>query len=276
MNPTVMIDLSGLNGQLLALQDALVGAGQDGDLSTVIKGEGRLLAMEVSTQLGPKEKARGEAKVYQAVKQTFAPGPETVFEASKRNGRGGDSGLTWLYAGPDFLVGVPMENLQPGLSATQAREQQRGLNQKVSGNAWTKIGRRGKQAVMKWNRIILNRAAFDRLVRDKNTRVGRMRATFAYAAHLLGQSRIPGWISRHFDKVAADGAALYDATKLNDRTAPALAFGSRVPGIENFQEQIDRAVDNRFAKLTVRIAGLIQNYSADWKAGRKISRKTRS
>lgn len=273
MTPTATIDLSGLNGLIYDFQDALIGAGEDGDLPKTVKDQGRLLAWEASTQLGPKKESRGEAKVLADVKQTFAPGPVEVFEFSKRQGAGGDSGLTWLYSGPDFLVGVPQENLQPAMSATTMRSKQRELNEQVKGKAWTQIGKRGKQVVMKWNRIVVKRSAFESLLKMKNKRVGRMRATFAYAAHRLGMDRIPRWISRHFETVAADGAAIYNDAKLNDRTAPSIEFGSSVPGIENFTEQINNAVDRRFHLLTAKIQNIISGYAGDCSAGRRIKRK---
>jgi len=276
METLAVIDLSGLNGQLQDLQDALIGAGQDGDLVTIVKDEGRLLAWEISKQLGPQEKSRGEAKVYQDAKRTYAPGPLQAFPQSKRNGAGGDSGLSWLYAGPEFLVGAEQENIQPNLTATAMRQAQAANKARIKGKAWLDIGRRGKQAVLKWNRIIVTRGAFDSFVRSKNARVGRMRATFAYAAHMLGQGRIPGWISRHFQKVATDGRAIYDASKLQNKVAPSLQFGSGAPGIDNFTEMIENGVERRTHLLSAKIGAIIASYSADWKAGRKVSRKTRT
>lgn len=274
MNTFAVIDLSGLNGQFQAYQDALIGAGQDGDLQLIVKDEGRLLAWDISKALGPRKKSRGEAKVYQDAKRTYAPGPLVAFPQSKRQGAGGDAGLTWLYAGPTFLVGVEHENLQPNLSDTAMRQEQAANNQRTKGKAWLAIGRRGKQAVMKWNRVIVTRGAFNSFVRSKNERVGRMRATFAYAAHMLGQSRIPGWIARHFQKVAADGRAIYNPEKLQNKVAPALQFGSGAPGIENFTELIENSVERRSQMLAAKIGAIIAGYSADWKSGRKISRKS--
>jgi hypothetical protein len=276
MNTFAVIDLSGLNSQFQALQDALIGAGQDGDLQTIVKDEGRLLSWEISKQLGPQEKARGEAKVYQDAKRTYAPGPLQAFPQSKRNGASGDSGLTWLYAGPTFLVGAEMENIQPNLSATAMRKDQATNKKRITGKAWLDIGRRGKQAVLKWNRVIVTRGAFDSFVRSKEERVGRMRATFAYAAHMLGHSRIPGWISRHFQKVSTDGRAIYDASKLQNKVAPSLQFGSGAPGIDNFTDMIVNGVERRSHLMSAKIAGIIAGYSADWRSGRRITPKVKS
>ena len=276
MNTSADINLTGLNQLIFELNDVLLGAGGgDGDLAKTIHGEARLLAWEISKALGPAVKSMGEDNVLRDAKKTFAPGPVEVFEMSKRNGRGGDSGLTWLYAGPDFLVGVPPENLQLGLSAPAMRRQHQDLKTKINGNAWARIGKRGKQVIQKWNRIIVKRAAFDSFVRAKNARVGRLRATFAYAAHMLGQKRIPSWISRHFNQVAAEGRAIYDQSKLNDRVAPSLQFGSAAPGIANYEPIIIDAIETGTYKIAAKIQDIIHGYAEDWKAGRKITRKTR-
>jgi hypothetical protein len=269
------IELTMFNARIAELQEALVGAGEDGDLSTSIKGEGRLLAWEISTELGPRKKENGEHKVYLDAKKTFFPEPTKTFPENKRNGKGGDSGLSWLYAGPDFIVGVPQENFQMGISESAMRDQHKSLAEKVSGKAWSKIGKRGKQSVMKLNRIIVKREAFNRFIKSKQTRVGRMRATFAYAAYMLGQTRIPAWVSRHFDKVSADGRAIYDQSKLNDKVSPSLTFGSGAPGIENFEPMIESAVETRLHKLTAKIQDIIHGYSKDWMAGRKITKKAK-
>lgn len=264
-----------LNGRITELMEALEGAGQPGDLATLMKEEGGRLALECAQQVGPATRADASDKVYQDAKKTYAPEPRKVFPSNKQNGRGGDSGLTWLYGGPDFLVGIPPENLQPSLSESGMRQNLAENKKATIGNAWARIGKRGAQVIQKWNRIVIKRATFNAYVAGKQKRIGRLKAIFAYTAQMLGQTRIPKWVSVHFDQLQGEGKIIFDVTKLTDRQAPEISFGGSAPGlITNFEDKIAGAVETRSHKVFARTQDIIHGYAADWMAGRRITRKT--
>lgn len=275
MIPLGEIDLSRLNGQLQMLQDALVGAGQPGDMQIIVKDEARLLAMEISNSLGPSSKEIGERRIRSDMKSVFMDMPPFQFQGNKT----GQGSIHWLVATPKKLFGVGLDDYEPNLSISGMKDRLRehqvirvGVSAQVTRQGLRKkqtyLGQRGKQRMVQINRIMVPRGQTAALAKDiADKKVGRLRATFAYAANLLGQTRIPAWIKKHFETVAANGRAIFDGSKLNDKQAPTIVFGSAAPGIENFEGIVLEAIDRRESKLYTRISGIIHGYSTAWKAG---------
>lgn len=276
------ISLDRFNGQIALLQEALVGAGGDGDLHTIVKNVGADLAMTISDSLGPKSKKSGESYIRGDVRTVFSDGPNQIFPVKQR----GKGSMVWLFAKSDILSGVEKENFMPGLSESgmsktlrdrqvsrvgvSAETTRKGAMQKR-----TLIGSRGKQKVYRINRILVQRGRTESLAKAiASKRSGRLRATFAYAAHMLGRTRISPWIRDKFSSVAADGAAIFDQSKLNDKAAPMLSFGGSAPGlIENFEGLVLEAIDKAADRLYQVSSAIIHGYAKDYESGRKISAK---
>jgi len=277
------IDLSGFNGLIAMTQEALIGAGQDGDLQTIVKNVGADLAMEISNSLGPRSKEVGEATIRKDLRTLFQELPPHVFSGT----RSGAGNMVWLTASPNRLWGVEMDDYQPSASESDMRDSMRanpsqrvGISSKFyrPGRQMKQkvLGQHGRQGVIQINRIMVERGRIDALSKDiAAKRVGRLRAMFAYAAHMLGRKRIPGWIKSKFESVRADGTAIFDQTKLQNKSAPILTFGASAPGlIENFEERIFGSVERASSKLYNTISALIHGYAHDWASAKKVSAKT--
>jgi len=268
-------DMTGYNKFVTGLEHALFGTGQDGDMHLVCKVEARQLAMGISNALGPKTKEAGVKKLEKDIRKEFAPGPEQIFEQSKRKSRVFDTGITWLYAGPSFLVGVRDEDFQPNLGVDAMKQQFTAARSAgfTRGNAWSPLGQRGKQHVLRHNRTLVSRERFDALIKSMGGRIGRLRAMFAATARDLGQKRIPGWLLEQIDKVKADSTAIFRIT--GSGTNFAIEFGARAPGVASnphIQKAIHGVIEERKHKLKEKMAKIIQGYTYDWNTGAVFKR----
>lgn len=269
---TGAIDMQGYELLVHGLRDALVSQGGDGDLSQVIKDESRHLAMELSRRLGPKTLAAGTAKIRKDVKEDFAPMPPETFTGSKT----GSGGIRWLYAGPDFLVGVERERYEPGRDVESAIKTHRYLRGTAGGPSYTRESKRGRQNVMLINRIVIARKTFEAMIRRLAVRVGRMRASIAYTAHQFGENRIPQWISRHFDTSASSGKAIFNPSGLSNGEAPVMEFGSRSPGVERYSDAVNASVEVRKHKIRARIKRLLSGYADNQRAGQRPQKQAQA
>lgn len=264
------VDIRGYTRFVEALQNALIGSGQDGDMKAVVRSEVRMLSMELASKVGYKTKESGRKAIEKDVRRVIAPGPEVAFVASKRKPAVLETGITWLYAGPSYLVGVrdedlqlqmPMDAMKTALNTARAAGFPRG-------KGWSLLSNRGKQHVMMRNRIITTRARFDALVDSVAGRAGVLKAKFALAAKKLGQNRIPSWVSTHFDKVEQDGTAIFRFVGTGETFA--IEFGARAPGVlsnNHIQSIIHSAIHTRRHKLNEKISKVLQGYTYDWNNG---------
>src|SRR5580765_6813712 len=85
-----------LNG----LRHAMIGTGKDGDLSKLVADETRLLSMEISKQVSPKNREVGERNVKRDVGHFLAAREDTLesFE--------GHGDIRWISYGPQFITGI--------------------------------------------------------------------------------------------------------------------------------------------------------------------------
>lgn len=269
------VDMRGYSRFYNGLISALVGTGQDGDLAAVCKSEVRTLSMELAHKVGYKSKESGRKAIEKDVRKVIAPGPEVVFEASKRKSAIYETGITWLYAGPAYLVGVRDEDIQLEMSLDAMKT---ALNTARAasfprGKGWSLLSKRGKQHVMMRNRILTTRARFDALVNSVAGRAGILKSKFAFAAHKLGQLRIPSWIATHFGNVEQNGSAIFRFVGSGDTFA--IEFGARAPGVlsnEHIQSGIQSALHTRRHKLHEKTAKVLQGHIYDWNTGRVFKR----
>ena len=268
-------DMTGYNRFVTGLELALIGTGQDGDMQLVAKVEARQLAMGISSALGPRTQEAGQKKLERDIRKEFAPGPDQVFDQAKRKSKVFETDITWLYAGPAFLVGVRDADYQPQMSqsAMQAQFNAARAAGFARGNARVELGRRGKQHVYRWNRTIVSRERFAAFARSAGGRIGRLRAMFAATAKQLGQKRIPQWLNDQIDKVKADSTAIFRIT--GSGAAFAIEFGARAPGVASnphIQKAIHGAVETRRHKLKEKMEKILAGYAYDWQTGRVFRR----
>lgn len=269
------IDMRGYESLIYGLRDALASQGGDGDLSHVIRDESRHLSMEIQRKMGPKTVGAGTKAIRKDVKQQFAPIPKDTFTEAQSGG----GHTRWLYAGPDYLVGVNREDFKPDIDEASIHQAYKRIKSNVRGNAYLEAmdgkfrAQRGRQHVMILNRIVVLRKTLAALIRRLSGRVGRMRATIAFTAHMFGESRIPQWISRHFDGAQSSGKAIFEPSELNNGDAPSITFGSRSPGVARYSEEVAEAVETRKHKLRARIKRILSGYADDAKSGRRVRKK---
>lgn len=264
MIETASIDMTGLHRLTDGLRWALIGAGRDGDAANIVADESSKLAMECADRVAKKDLAKEERKMKSDVRRAFLAGPEEAFPVAKR---GGHNGITWLYAGENFLAGTATEDLRPDLTAAEMLKLKKTLPSRP-GLAWPKIGVHGKQSVVKMNRIVVRRSEREKLYELIRSRFGRMKATFARSGFEIAKSigktvRVPAWISRHFEDMRLPAG--YEIGSNPER--PFVEFSSRAPGIEKQHKKIAAAVKVREAKMRKHLDRILTGYANDTKNG---------
>lgn len=262
---TATVDTSVLNARLLELQDALVASGGNGDLSQVVADEARLLAWEIARQVGPRSVSSGTKKITRDVKRAYAAENPKFLEGKKRDGEKFD----WVVATSEALVGFAKSDVRTGDSSSTLTEQMAAdLKQHQGGNI--RLGKRGKQQVIRRNKVLISKPSLTGLIKLRSQRIGRLKASFAYTAAQLGQQRIPRWVSVHFDSLRSEGVAIYQGDKLRDPQSPQIVFGSGAYAVGKHATTVAGAVITRAEKMAAKIQDIIHGYSQDWMAGRKI------
>lgn len=261
---TADVDVSQLGFLLNGIRHALIGTGHNGDLTELTKDETRLLAVELSNQVGPSALAKGEAKVQKDVNH-FLVAPYENLIGGQRDG----DGITWISAGPKFLTGVRnvdyfRETANQGMITflyRQAKEQDRGTK-------YVSLGKRGAQHVQLINRTVVSRGAREALALELATHVGRQKASFMETAISLGHKGVPQWVRRHIPSPKA----INDQSGLSNAESPSITFGSSSRGISKMGDRVKRAVRNRAAKMKKKLEGILFGYAQDVRS-RKHPRK---
>jgi hypothetical protein len=258
MIAVAQINTSGLNLLMYGIQNALVGQGAD--CSSVTRNEARLLALEISKRVGPRNKSRKELNVRREVSRVFAPKPREMFSKQKQ----GHSNMQWLVASPQFLIGIKRDHVFTGESSNEqlfrAFLKAPGLS---LGKKYTRIGSHGEQAVYEMNRIMILRGAFNNFVRFVQKRIGIMRASWVADAKKIDPMKpaaSPDWVSRH---VPGNRAQIVYLNGLKNLESPSITFGSNAVGIEKFTESIRFAVKVREKKMAARLKLIISGYAKD-------------
>jgi hypothetical protein len=190
----------------------------------------------------------------------------------------------WLSAGPVFLLGIDQDDLQIGLSGSDAlavlRYEQKSLPQNVRlprGQTYLDIGMRGRQRVMKLNRIKITPAAFSGMVRAISKRVGILKASFAWSAQKLLRhvKAPPKWVLPNMAN-QAQGRAIFNDAGLDDQTSPWIEFGSRAPGVTSnpyISGKIHNSIERRKHIMLATMNKIVSGYTYDWNTGRVFKPK---
>ena len=204
---TAQYDISNLTAKVSALQGMIIGQGADeGQLAASLRSEMGQLGARIGKQIGPRDKSSATAKVTRDVKQhlAFLPMAQNLNQESESY-----ADFTWLYASQFALVGVNDEDLQLQASGEEAMAMLRvGQKTQHRGDAWQELGRRGKQHIMRRNRVIVSKSAFNQVVRSIMGKTGMLKAAFYYAAQKFAPNiTVPAWIAAKMPAVeAADKA----------------------------------------------------------------------
>lgn len=251
------IDMRGLERLIGDVQGALLAAGEDGDAAQLVKQTGKLLAQDIGRSLSPKSQADQNRRIESDIRSVFRPMPPHIFPEENR---GGDSGTTWLYAGPNYIVGVANEDFFPDAQESAVT---RLLHTEKRGKAWSSPGYRRNSIQHTWilDRIVIKRQQYNALRQRVKGRVGRLKASFFKTFERLGGKGVPGWISKHFGSI--DNISTCHDEGLKSRDFPTLEFGSSAPGISRFVEVVHNAVEVRKHKMVERLKLILSGYARD-------------
>ena len=263
---TASIDIGGFNRMLSAMQNAIVGTSQDsGIMLDVAKSEVKGLSLEINHRLGPTTLESARKYIGKDVRKTFAVGPSSAFTGEKR---GGGSGIVWLQAGPEWLVGTKNDNPYPSIDEmlkALRSDQKRGGR----GNKYLFVGMRGRQHVKELNRWAVSRERIEALVQRIMERVGRMKGSFAMAAHKLGFHGLPKWVTKHFDSLDSSGVGVYRLVIEGNQLAY-IEFGSRAPKVvsnNKIQQSIREAILARRRIMNEKVKKILSGFAYDWNTG---------
>jgi hypothetical protein len=281
MSEVTAVDLTGLNRFVSELFGALLGAGKggEGDAQQFVKVQAGLLAQEISRELGPKTLEGAEKRIELDVRKFMSVKPDySNLNDDLRLSKQSD--WTWLSAGPRFLLGIDDLDLKEKVSAGEALRLLRAEQTDIPhgrGNAYIEKGMRGKQHVLRLNRIKVSKMAFAGMVQAIKREAGLLRASFAWTAQRLLQhaKAPPQWVSRHFD-TQAGGRALFNISAINHPTSPSIEFGSTAKGVVDnpiVAGKIAHAVERRKAVMASTLGKVIKGYTYDWNTGRVFRSK---
>jgi hypothetical protein len=261
---TFSIDTSRAQQQLEALHDAMVGKGMDA--SSVVRDELRFLSRTIvnfTPPLGPGgrvagAKKAGENAISRELDNLISQGkPKFLTEVAQKWGLKDVKGFVTRPDGSKLAI--QFNDVDP--SGERLKELHLRYRSTERGKVPLQRHRDGT-----WSARVLTvqgqRAPY---ISRVQSRVGRWKATWAYAAGLAG-SKFPQWISRHFPTLG--NLTVADIHGLDDPVYPVVTFGSRAPGGRRTVQRIQAAVNFRAQAMRRRIKLILSGYRAD--VARKI------
>lgn len=264
------VGTSGLTQLVRQLREALIGSGQKGDLTEIVKDETRRLAMECGKSPTVKQRHRLETSIKRDIGTVFLAMPSKPLPASHRHGKD----LEWLIAGPNFLIGARKNQVLVGNSnlAAQAGGGIKQLLYKLRGQLpkakYDDVGKRGRQVVRIPNRVVIAKSAMTKLFNDLRKRVGIRDASFVETAQKLGEKSIKSAAMRHIPtkKNITQLAGLQDAAN------PSITFGSNAKGVGGLGKKVRNAVEVRKRMIQARIKLILRGYASSNNSGGHIKK----
>lgn len=281
MNAIAEYDFSNLRDKVSGFTEALLGNGAElGDLQRMLMTETGQLAGRMGDAVGPKTKDDAQRKIDRDVNRHLTSLPRySVFTDEDQRNSSKYAEFTWLTAGPNYLLGINDEDNQLGASGEDAykmlRVAQKGRDR---GDAYQKLGRRGKQAVMRLNKVRVSAAAL-KFVRAKLAgKSGELRAAFyAIAARYVPSKRIPAWIRAKFPQVEASGKSSFNESNLRVKEFASLEFTIRAPGVTSnpgLVQKFNGALEQSAHILAAKTDKILAGFKYDWETGKVFRRRS--
>lgn len=253
---TCNIDTRGLNSDLAALQDALIGSGQAGDATNLIEQEARLFMKMVIKLTPPKNQAQGRNAVQRDIGKTMRPLDPSDWKSQKLKLRidalikaGNEQALQKLFRS--------FKNGKKNVQVHRFDQRIHRMNRKS----------RGRVMVNRRNTLVFTKKAYNDYLKKMQARVGRFKASWgqAYLAH---GGKLSPWISRH---LPTPKAIHYNG--LADRSRPTIIFGSASPGARDLRRVLASTLAARRQAIQRRIKLIESGYAKDIVAGMRPRRK---
>jgi hypothetical protein len=267
-------DISKLAELVSGLNGALIGNGATpGDGERMIQTETGQLAGRIGDAVGPKTQSAANKRIDRDIKQQLTVLPRySIFEREEQSESSAYSDFTWLTASPYSLTGINSEDDQSSASGAAAYEMLRAGQKSVPrGNAYVHLGARGKQAVVRLNRIRVTTAAFN-FVRNKiRESTGELRASFyAVAKHYVPSKPIPGWIARKIDQAEAKGKTSHRDSGMTGGSEAFVEFAARSAGLASnprLISKVEGAIERSRFILASKLKKLVAGYAYNFQTG---------
>ena len=137
------------------------------------------------------------------------------------------------------------------------------------GKAHELVGTRGRQNLIRLNRIRVSKAAFNYVQRRIVEKTGELRACFYRVTLKYTRRHIPAWVLQRVDQVIAKGkSTLNDQTQADEAF---IEFGVAAPGVNSnarITAKIQGAVEQSKIILLEKIKKVLAGYKYDWETGR--------
>lgn len=213
----------------------------------VVRNQGGLLMRDLVKDAPPKNLAESQRKAEGFAKNVFAPMPNDTFQSTQR----GQGDIAWLYSGPQFILGTARGNYQPNLSTEAMRSvYAKESRKKTFGKRYERIGKRGQQAVIRLNRMVVRRGNLRQFTAGLRNTFGKLKGAWSEGWDLIGvKASLPNWIRRHHGK--GRGSFL-----LTSGTKPTLTLINRANGVES--EYSRRAISHALRRRAGAIAADIR------------------
>lgn len=230
MGITATMDTTKLAQSASAMVGFLVGRGAtEGQVQQALRTETGQLAGRMGDAAGPKTAAAADKKVTREMKQhlAFLPMGMNLNQESESY-----SEFTWLYASPGSLVGINDEDNQIAASGEDAlRYLRAGQKAMPRGKTYEGLGQRGRQHIVRLNRVLVTKSAFNQARKLIAQKTGQLRAAcYAVAKKYVPNKRVPQWIAAKIP--AAEIAGKSSSREIGmDTPNAAIEFAIRSQGV---------------------------------------------
>ena len=213
MGITATYDISTLASRVSDMAGMLYGSGaSEGEIDKMLKVETGQLAGKIANSVGPKNYPSAMKKITWEMKKHLAFLPMGSNLKSQESESYAE--FTWLYASPKAVVGVNNEDDMRSASGEEAFSAYRSSqNLTREGYRYVELGWRSDprrksnpQHIMRINRMVVSKSAFNYVRNQIGSTVGELRAAFfAVAKKYIPQTYMPPWVSSKIEAVKAKG-----------------------------------------------------------------------
>lgn len=252
---TIEFDATRFNQQMAAVHDALIGAGQAGDASTIVQDSARLLLKQAIKFTPPKTQGQGNTAVTRDIYRSMSiPTPDFF-----RNDRLKAIVNKTLKSSDAEALQAVLRNSQ-GWKKWEVKPYSDNLHKSVRDS-------RGRVQKSK-NVFVLERGMHRARIVKIKKRVGSMKAAWRPAFQVVG-GKVAGWISRHQRPYGYATASIIGTEK------PFIIINNHARGIGLFKRQFNEALRARSEAMAKRVRLILSGYAKDVAAGIRVSRKAR-
>lgn len=265
---TCTVDTTLLESKLSGLMGVLIGNGaSSGDLQNAIRVEAGQTAWRIAQSIGPTSRERGVSSITKQAREYFRP-QMPGYNLEAKSYPTSKYATRWLSAGPNVLMGVGEEDYLPNAGVVEALELFRASQKgRPRGKVFPEVGRRGKQHIVKMNRMLISQRTYTAMIKAVAASIGQSKASWAAtAAMFLPKRPIPAWVQSQIKPALSRGKVI-----LNDRLTGLtgfVEFGSRAKGVESnpvllqkIRAGITGAEKSLAAKFQKVIAGHTYNFN---------------